>query len=45
MIIEEYKCDKTIIRVDDRNIVTKEEEQEIIDILLTLIMKKILECY
>ena len=43
MIIEEYKSDKTIIRIDDRDIETKDKDKEIIDILLSLIMKKISE--
>ena len=36
MIIDEYKSDSTIIRIDDRDIGTKEENKEIIDILLSL---------
>ena len=43
MIIEEYKSDKTIIRFDDRDIWTKDKDQEIIDILLSLTIKKISE--
>lgn len=42
MIIEEYKSEATLIRIDDRDIGTKAESKEIIDILLSLIMKKIL---
>lgn len=41
MIIDEYKSDSTIIRFDDENIGTKEENKEIQDILLSLIIKKI----
>ena len=40
MVIDEYKSDSTIIRIEDRDIVTKEEEKEIIDILLSLKIKK-----
>ncbi len=43
MIIEEYKIDKTIIRVDDRDIIAKGKDQEIVDILLSLTIKKISE--
>ena len=43
MVIDEYKSDSTIIRIEDRDIVTKEEEKEIIDILLSLTIKKISE--
>ena len=40
MIIDEYKSDSTIIRIDDRDIGTKEENKEIIDILLSLTIRK-----
>lgn len=43
MIIEEYKSDSTLIRIDNKDIVTKEKNQEIVDILLSLIIKKISE--
>ena len=43
MVIDEYKSDSTIIRIEDRDIVTKEEEKEIRDILLSLTIKKISE--
>lgn len=43
MIIEEYKIGSTIIRIDDRDIRTKEENKEILNILLSLIMKKFSE--
>ncbi len=43
MIIEEYKSDSTLTRIDDRDIVTKAENNEIIDLLLSLIIKKISE--
>lgn len=42
MVIEEYKSGSTLIRIDDRDIGTKAESKEIIEILLSLIMKKIL---
>lgn len=43
MVIDEYKSDSTIIRIEDRDIGTKEENEEIIDILLSLIIKKFSE--
>ena len=43
MIVDEYKSDSTIIRIEDRDIGTKEESKEIIDILLSLTIKKISE--
>lgn len=43
MIVEEYKSGSTLIRFDDRDIGTKEENQEIVNILLSLTMKKISE--
>ena len=43
MIIEEYKSDKTIIRFDDRDIGTKDKDKEIVNILLSLTMRKISE--
>ena len=43
MIIDEYKSDSTIIRIEDRDIGTKEKSKEIIDILLSLTIKKISE--
>lgn len=43
MIIDEYKSDSTIIRIEDRDIGTKEENKEIVDILLSLTIKKISE--
>ena len=45
MIIYEYKSDKTIIRFDDRDIEKKDKDKEIIDILLSLTMKKISEYF
>ena len=39
MIIDEYKIDSTIIRINDRDICTKKENKEIIDILLSLTIK------
>lgn len=43
MIIDEYKSGATLIQFDDRNIGTKDEDREILDILLSLIIKKISE--
>ena len=43
MIVEEYKIDKTIIRIDDRDIETKDKDKEIINILLSLTIKKFSE--
>lgn len=40
MIVEEYKIDATLIKIHDDNIATKEENEEIINILLSLILKK-----
>ncbi len=41
MIVDEYKSDSTIIRIDDRDIVNEEENKKILDILLSLNIKKI----
>lgn len=43
MIIDEFKSDSTLIRFDDRDIGTKENNKDILDILVGLIMKKISE--
>ena len=43
MIVEEYKIDKTIIKIEDRDIGTKDKDKEIVNILLSLTMKKISE--
>lgn len=43
MIIDEYKSGATRIRFDDRDIGTKEDSKEILEILLSLTMKKIPE--
>jgi hypothetical protein len=43
MIIDEYKSDSTVIRFDNRDIGTKEEDKEILEILLSLIIKKVSE--
>lgn len=43
MIIDEYKSDSTVIRFDDRDIGTKEENKEILNILLSLTIKKFSE--
>lgn len=43
MIIDEFKSDSTLIRFDDRDIGTKEDNKDTLDILVGLIMKKISE--
>lgn len=43
MIIDEFKSGSTLIRFDDRDIGTKENNKDIMDILVGLIMKKISE--
>ena len=43
MIIDEFKSDSTLIRLDDRDIGTKEDNKDTLDILVGLIMKKISE--
>lgn len=43
MIVEEYKSESTLIRFDDRDIGTKEENKEVLNILISLIIKKISE--
>lgn len=43
MIVDEYKSGATIIRVDDKYIGTKEEEKEIVDILLSFTIERISE--
>ena len=43
MIVEEYKSESTLIRFDDRDICTKEENNEVLNILISLIIKKISE--
>ena len=43
MIVEEYKIESTLIRFDDRDIGTKEENKEVLNILISLIIKKISE--
>lgn len=43
MIVEEYKSDAAIIRIENDYIGTKEESKEITEILISLIVKKISE--
>lgn len=43
MIIDEFRSGSTLIRFDDRDIGTKENNKDIMDILIELIMKKISE--
>ena len=41
MIIDEFQSGSTLIRIDDRDIGTKEKNKNIMDILVGLIMKEI----
>ena len=43
MKLDEYKSDSTVIIIEDRDIGTKEQNKEIIDILLNLAIKKFSE--
>lgn len=43
MIVEKYKIDSTIINFDDRDVVSKDENDEIIEMLFGLMLKKISE--
>lgn len=43
MIIEEYKNNSTTIKINDEFIGTKEENNEVINTIITLIVKKISE--
>lgn len=43
MIIDEFKSDSTLIKFDDRDIETKENNEDILNILVGLIIKKISE--
>ena len=43
MIIEEYKSESTIIKFEDKDIVTEEENRDAVNLLLTIIVKKISE--
>ena len=45
MIIDEYKSGSTIIKIDDRDIGTREENKEILNILLSLIIKNFSKNY
>ncbi len=42
MIVKEYNCNATLIKIDDENIISKEETEETEKILLSLIIKKII---
>lgn len=44
MIIDEFKSDSTLIRIDNRDIGTKESSKEVIDTLIGIIIGKISEC-
>lgn len=41
MIVEEFKSDSTLIRFDDRDIETRENNEDILNILIEMIIKKI----
>lgn len=41
MIVEEFKSDSTLIRFDDRDIGTRENNEDILNILIEMIIKKI----
>ena len=43
MVIDEYKIDSTIIRIENRDIVEKEYNKEIIEMILNFAIKKISE--
>ena len=43
MLVDEFKSDSTLIRFDDRDIETKENNEDILNILVGLIIKKISE--
>ena len=45
MIVEEYKCDSTLIRIDDNDVAIEEENEKFKKILLSLIIKKISRYY
>lgn len=45
MIVEEYKSDSTLIRFDDNDITTKEDNEEIEKILLSSIIKELSKYY
>lgn len=43
MIVEEFKRDSTLIRIDDKYIESDQKSKEIVDILISLIIKKLKE--
>ena len=45
MVIDQYKSGSTIIRIDDRDIGTKEKNKEVLDILISLIIKNFSKTY
>lgn len=45
MIIDEYKSEATIIKIDDKYIKNEKEDKEILNILLEIAIKKISEYY
>lgn len=42
MIIKEFKIDSTLIRFDDRDVNTKEKNKELVNILISLVVNKII---
>ncbi|MBR6504145.1 MAG: hypothetical protein IKT41_00190 [Clostridia bacterium] len=43
MVVDEFKSGSTLIRFDDRDIGTKENSKDMLDILVGVILKKITE--
>ena len=41
MIIQQYKIDSTIIKIDDKNIEEKEQTHEQINTIISLLIKKL----
>ncbi len=43
MIVKEYRCDSTLIRIDDKKIEAEDKNEEIMATIISSIMKKISE--
>ena len=43
MIVKEYRCDSTLIRIDDKNIEAEDKNEEIMATIISSIMEKISE--
>ena len=41
MIVEEYKCNSAIIKIDNEDILEEKENKETLQLLLSLIIEKI----